>query len=56
MSETGIDLKEFHWLMDMLQTIDIGLVVVDRNFQVKVWKSALKFFFTELPKKKSPNS
>lgn len=42
MSEPGIDLKEFHWLMDMLQTIDIGLVVVDRNFDVKVWNSFME--------------
>ena len=42
MSEQGVDLKEFHWLMDMLQTIDIGLVVVDKNFQVKVWNSFIE--------------
>jgi diguanylate cyclase (GGDEF)-like protein len=31
------DIKEFHWLMDMIQTIDVGLVVIDRDFRVRVW-------------------
>lgn len=39
MTESIIDITEFHWLMDMLQTIDIGLVVVDREYHVKVWNS-----------------
>lgn len=38
----SVDLKEFHWLMDMLQTIDIGLVVIDRDFNVKVWNSFME--------------
>ena len=42
MTEPSIEIKEFHWLMDMLQTIDIGLVVVDRNYQVKVWNSFME--------------
>ncbi|MDX1451103.1 MAG: sensor domain-containing diguanylate cyclase [Oleiphilaceae bacterium] len=38
----SIDIKEFHWLMDMLQTIDVGLVVLDRNYQVQVWNSFME--------------
>ena len=34
-----IDIGEFHWLMDMLQTIDVGLVVLDREYRVKAWNS-----------------
>ncbi len=26
-----------HWQLDMLQTIDVGLVVVDRDYSVKLW-------------------
>ena len=30
-------LNEFHWIMDMVQTIDAGLVVLDKNFNVQLW-------------------
>ncbi len=40
--EQSIDIKEFHWLMDMLQTIDVGLVVLDRNYHVQVWNSFME--------------
>jgi diguanylate cyclase len=26
-----------HWQLDMLQTIDVGLVVVDRDYTIKLW-------------------
>ena len=38
----NIDITEFHWLMDMLQTIDVGLVVLDRNYSVQVWNSFME--------------
>lgn len=38
----SIDIKDFHWLMDMLQTIDVGLVVLNKNFEVKVWNSFME--------------
>lgn len=31
------ELKEFHWLMNMIQTLDVGLVVLDRDYSVRVW-------------------
>lgn len=31
------DLKEFHWLMNMIQTMDVGLVVLDRDYRIQVW-------------------
>jgi len=34
-----IDIKEFHWLMDMLQSIDVGLLVLDRQYNVQVWNN-----------------
>jgi diguanylate cyclase (GGDEF)-like protein/PAS domain S-box-containing protein len=42
MQKSTIDIKEFHWLMDMLQTIDVGLVVLDRNFSVLVWNGFME--------------
>jgi len=30
-------LHEFHWIMDMVQTIDAGLVVLDKDFKVQLW-------------------
>ncbi len=42
MSQKHEDIREFHWLMDMLQTIDVGLVVLDRNYQVQVWNSFME--------------
>tara|TARA_R110002167_G_scaffold362322_1_gene581351 strand:- start:1531 stop:2499 length:969 start_codon:yes stop_codon:yes gene_type:complete len=42
MQSANIDIKEFHWLMDMLQTIDVGLVVLDRDFNIKVWNSFME--------------
>jgi len=37
-----IDIREIHWLMDMLQTIDVGLVVLDRNYSVRVWNGFME--------------
>ncbi|VAW64068.1 diguanylate cyclase (GGDEF domain) with PAS/PAC sensor [hydrothermal vent metagenome] len=42
-NETGqINIKDIHWLMDMLQTIDVGLIVLDSNFRVMVWNSFME--------------
>ncbi|BAZ92815.1 diguanylate cyclase [Thiohalobacter sp. COW1] len=40
--ENKIDIKEIHWLMDMLQTIDVGLVVLDRDYRVQMWNSFME--------------
>ncbi len=34
-----IEITELHWMMDMLQSIDVGLVVLDRDYTVHVWNS-----------------
>lgn len=34
-----IEITEFHWMMDMLQTIDVGLIVLDREYNLQVWNS-----------------
>ncbi len=42
MSKHTLDINEFHWMMDMLQTIDVGLVVLDADFNVQVWNSFME--------------
>ena len=39
MSQTHFELNDIHWLMDILQDIDIGLVVLDRKYRVQLWNS-----------------
>jgi diguanylate cyclase len=39
MSNGSIELGELHWLLDVLQSIDVGLVVLDRGYKVQVWNS-----------------
>lgn len=36
------DISEFHWILDMLQTIDVGLVVLDRDYHVRAWNSFME--------------
>ena len=42
MTNESLDITEFHWLLDMLQTIDVGLVVMDREFNILVWNSFME--------------
>ena len=41
LQDTG-DLHEFHWIMDMLQTIEVGLVVLDRDYRIHVWNGFME--------------
>ena len=34
-----IEITEFHWMMDMMQSIDVGLIVLDREYNFQVWNS-----------------
>ncbi|MBN7818722.1 PAS domain-containing protein [Bowmanella yangjiangensis] len=43
------DMTEFHWMMDMLQTVDVGLVVLDRHFKVKLWNGFMESHSGLLP-------
>ena len=42
MPAADFDMNEVHWLMDMFNTVDIGLVVLDRNYQVCVWNGFME--------------
>jgi len=35
-------LKELHWLMEMLHNIDVGLVVVDRDYSIQIWNGFME--------------
>ncbi|BCG22869.1 diguanylate cyclase [Pseudomonas tohonis] len=37
-----IDIKEVHWLLDIVQCIDVGVVVLDRQYRVEVWNSFME--------------
>jgi PAS domain S-box-containing protein len=43
------DILEFHWMMDMLQTVDVGIVVLDRDFKIKVWNGFMESHSGLLP-------
>lgn len=43
------DLAEFHWMMDMLQTVDVGIVVVDKDFKIRVWNAFMESHSSMLP-------
>ena len=42
MSETHIEIGDIHWLMDILQNIDVGLVVLDRDYNIHVWNGFME--------------
>ena len=42
MTDSQLEMTELHWLMDILQTIDVGLVVLDRNYSIKLWNGFME--------------
>jgi PAS domain-containing protein len=43
------EILEFHWMMDMLQTVDVGIVVLNRDFEIKVWNGFMEAHSGKLP-------
>lgn len=37
-----IDVKELHWLLTIAQSIDVGVVVLNRDYQVQVWNTFME--------------
>lgn len=35
-------LSDFHWLMDVLQNIDVGLIILDEEFNIQLWNSFMQ--------------
>lgn len=42
MSDNIEQLKEFHWMMDMLQNIDVGLIVLNQKNEIQLWNSFME--------------
>ena len=50
MLEGKSELREVHWLMDMLQSIDAGLMVVDSQYRLVIWNSFMQNHSNRRPK------
>ncbi|TMN94276.1 diguanylate cyclase, partial [Pseudoalteromonas sp. S409] len=37
-----LEMNEIDWLMDMFNTVDVGLVVLDRDYKVCVWNGFIE--------------
>jgi len=35
-------MNELHWLIDMVQNLEVGLVVLDRNYNVQLWNGFME--------------
>jgi diguanylate cyclase (GGDEF)-like protein len=42
MKNAQIDMSEIHWMMDVLQSIDVGLVILDKEFNIQVWNGFME--------------
>lgn len=42
MSQAQVEVSEIHWLMDMFQTIDVGLVVLNCDYRIQVWNGFME--------------
>jgi diguanylate cyclase len=42
MSQSNVDVSEIHWLMDMFQTVDVGLVVLSADYRIQVWNGFME--------------
>lgn len=36
------EFEDFHWLMDILQSLDVGLVVIDLNYCIQLWNGFME--------------
>ena len=41
-NESTVNMSEVHWLMDMFQSVDVGLVVLDREYNIQVWNGFME--------------
>lgn len=50
MADTDLEaLSEFHWMMDMVQNVDVGIVVLDSEYRIKVWNGFMESHSGLLP-------
>ncbi|MBA6223936.1 diguanylate cyclase [Colwellia sp. MB02u-18] len=43
-------LNELHWMMEVLHTIDVGLVVLDRDYTIQIWNGFMENHSGLLPR------
>lgn len=36
------ELKSFHWLLEIIHSVDVGVMVLDREYQVEVWNGFME--------------
>ena len=44
MSEITLDIADFHWVTQILDTMDSGLIVLDQDYKVCVWNSFMQSY------------
>ena len=37
-----MEIREFHWLMNIVQNLDVGLMVIDREYKIQVWNGFME--------------
>lgn len=42
MSKDELDISNLHWVLQILQNIEVGLIVFDRDYEVKVWNGFME--------------
>ena len=42
MTNEQIHLGDIHWLMEILQNIDVGLVVLDQQYNIQLWNAFME--------------
>ena len=42
MTNPAKEIAEIHWLIDALQSVDIGLAVLDRNYTIQMWNGFME--------------
>ncbi len=50
MSLESSQLHELHWLMEMLHNIDVGLVVLDKDYSIQIWNGFMENHSGLLPR------
>ncbi|MDF5544189.1 diguanylate cyclase, partial [Vibrio parahaemolyticus] len=44
MSDITLDIADFHWVTQILDTMDSGLIVLDQEYKVCVWNSFMQSY------------
>lgn len=42
MANSPLNFQDIHWLMEILQNIDVGIVVLDRQHKVQLWNNFME--------------